>query len=188
MDFGPSAADYALHRQGFPPSFFERVRLSGRVLDLGSGTGSLATGFAAQGAQVVALDRSHAMLAAAPQIAWRVVARAERCPFASNTFDAIVAGQCWHWFDGPAVARECHRLLVPGGRLVIAHFDYLGRPDNAAGAAERLILARNPKWPWAGSNGIYDRWRPHLESAGFTNLASWFQDVQVRFIHDGWRV
>src|SRR5437016_4676489 len=62
MDFGSSAADYAAHREGFPDSFFERLPLTGRVLDLGSGTGTLARGYTERGASTVALDVSRAML------------------------------------------------------------------------------------------------------------------------------
>src|SRR5437870_4642083 len=74
MDFGAAAPDYARHRAGFPPSFFARVAVTGRMLDLGSGTGTLARGFAAQGAQVVAVDRSAAMLAQATDLPLRVAA------------------------------------------------------------------------------------------------------------------
>ena len=47
VDFGRTAADYARHRAGFPEELFERLvargigRAGQRVLDLGSGTGSL---------------------------------------------------------------------------------------------------------------------------------------------------
>ena len=56
VDFGRTAEDYARHRAGFPEQLFERLTARGigcagqRVLDLGSGTGSLARGFARRGA------------------------------------------------------------------------------------------------------------------------------------------
>src|SRR5512143_258648 len=119
MDFGASAVDYATHRKGFPPSFFERVPLRGRILDLGTGTGSVASGYARRGAWTVGLDLSLPMLRAAEGVPARLAARAEALPFRAGAFDAVVAGQCWHWFDGPAAARECWRVLRPGGALVI---------------------------------------------------------------------
>ncbi|MBI2893067.1 MAG: class I SAM-dependent methyltransferase [Deltaproteobacteria bacterium] len=187
MDFGPAADDYARHRAGFPTSFFERVPLSGRVLDLGSGTGAIARSYRASGAQVVALDLSPAMLSRAPDLPARVAARAERCPFRDGSFDAVVAGQCWHWLDGPAAAREANRLLSPGGRLVVAHFDYLAIAPNAAFESERLVLEVHPAWPMAGSDGRYDRWRPHLEAAGLDEIESvdWVEDVV--YTHESWR-
>jgi SAM-dependent methyltransferase len=187
VDFGPSAADYARHRKGFPPSFFARLPLAGDVLDLGSGTGTLARGYLERGARAVALDLSGAMLREAIDLPCRVVARAEACPFAAATFDAVVAGQCWHWFDGPAVASECRRLLRPAGLLAIAHYDYLALGDNVAAATERLILEFNPGWAMPGSDGIYDRWRPHLEGAGFRGVRSVHYDEDASYSHEAWR-
>lgn len=187
VDFGQAADDYARHRAGFPPSFFERVSLAGRVLDLGSGTGTLARGLAARGAWVVALDRSAAMLGRAPDLGCRVAARAEQCPLRAGSFDAVVAGQCWHWLDGPAAAREARRVLVPGGRLVIAHFDYLATESAAAADTEQLILEQNPAWTMAGSDGRYERWRPHLEAGGFLDVESRDWVEAVSYTHEAWR-
>lgn len=53
IDFGRTAADYERFRPGFPESFFDRLVRDGwiapgqRALDLGTGTGTLALGFAA---------------------------------------------------------------------------------------------------------------------------------------------
>lgn len=185
MDFGASATDYATHRKGFPPSFFERVPLRGRILDLGTGTGSVASGYARRGAWTVGLDLSLPMLRAAEGVPARVAARAETLPFRAGAFDAVVAGQCWHWFDGPAAARECWRVLRPGGALVIAHFDYLADRSGVARETERLILRFNPGWTMAGKDGRYERWRPHL--AAFADLESFWYDEDVTYSHQSWR-
>jgi SAM-dependent methyltransferase len=184
MDFGGAARDYALHRKGFPTSFFERFPLQGRVLDLGTGTGSLARGYAER-AWTVGLDLSLPMLREAGAIPGRVAARAEALPFRSASFDAVTAGQCWHWFDGPAAARECLRVLRPGGTLAIAHFDYLADRPGVAAETERLILRFNPGWTMAGKAGIYDRWRPHLQR--FVDVDSSWYDEPVAYSHAGWR-
>lgn len=187
MDFGPTAHDYAKHRLNFPDSFFERVPLRGDLLDIGSGTGALARGYARRGLRVVAADRSHAMLVQANDLPRRVVATAESCPFRAGSFDAITAGQCWHWFDGPTTARECRRLLRPGGQIVIAHFDYLPLPGTAAEASETLILERHPTWPMAGILRRQGRWDPQLNDAGFENLASLAYEIDVSYSHEAWR-
>lgn len=55
IDFGLTAADYARHRAGFPDSIYEHFAAHGvgkpeqLILDLGTGTGTLARGFAARG-------------------------------------------------------------------------------------------------------------------------------------------
>ena len=70
-DFGAAASDYATHRAGFPDSFFARLRALGigrpaqRVVDLGTGTGTLARGLAAAGCAAFGVDHSHAMVAEA---------------------------------------------------------------------------------------------------------------------------
>ena len=52
IDFGRTALDYGRHRAGFPDRFFERlfadriVAAGDRVLDLGTGTGTVARGLA----------------------------------------------------------------------------------------------------------------------------------------------
>ncbi len=187
MDFGRSAEDYARHRQSFPSSFFDRVPLRGDVLDIGAGTRALARGFSLRGARVVALDVSRSMLAQATDVPSRVAARAEACPFPSASFDAIAAGQCWHWFHGEQVARECRRLLRPGGTIVIAHFNYLPLPGSVAEASEALVLARRPDWPLAGVMRMEGRWDAHLRAANFQELASFAYETEVTYTHEAWR-
>jgi ubiquinone/menaquinone biosynthesis C-methylase UbiE len=65
---GKTASDYGRHRAGFTDRFFDRLFSAGfvspsdRVLDLGTGTGTLARGFALRGCEVVGLDVSRALL------------------------------------------------------------------------------------------------------------------------------
>lgn len=116
-----------------------------------------------------------------------ILGRAESVPSEPATFDIITAGQCWLWFDGPAVARECARLLKPGGRLVIAHWCYLPRDRNAAELTEELILKFNPSWNLAGIDGRYERWSQHMKPAGFQNIQSFFYDEDSLYTHEEWR-
>ena len=39
----------------------------------------------------------------------------------------------------------------------------------------------------AGSDGRYERWRPHLEAAGFSRIESSFWDEDVAYSHEAWR-
>jgi ubiquinone/menaquinone biosynthesis C-methylase UbiE len=73
-DFGRTASDYARHRAGFPDAFFERLFADGSVhrgdavLDLGTGTGTVARGLAQRGCEVTGLDHSAPLLAQAAEM------------------------------------------------------------------------------------------------------------------------
>jgi SAM-dependent methyltransferase len=200
VDFGRTADDYARFRAGFPASLFVRltadklVQAGQRALDLGTGTGTMARGLARLGLDVTGLDPSPDMLVQARAIAAReglavdfIEGRAEAtgCPDAS--LDLVVAGQCWHWFDRPAAAREALRVLKPGGRLLIAHFDWLAIGDNVVAQTEQLILRHNPDWRGAGGLGIHPWWYSDLRSAGFDDVRGFSYDESVSYSHDAWR-
>jgi len=199
-DFGAAADDYATHRAGFPDAFFARLRAAGigrpaqRVADLGTGTGTLARGFAAAGCDVVGIDHSPAMIAEARRLAetksLRVdfrVGSAESTGLEDAGCDLVTAGQCWHWFDRPAAAREAARILVPDGRLVIAHFDWIPLPGNVVEATERLIERHNPDWRLGGGMGLYPHWLADLSVAGYRELETWSFDLVVPYTPESWR-
>ncbi len=199
-DFGKTAADYVTHRAGFPDSFFERLaargigRAGSRVVDLGTGTGTLARGFAARGCRVVGLDISAPLLeqaralgaAAGLEVEYRV-ARAEETGLPDASADLLLAGQCWHWFDRPLAAREALRVTRRGGHVVIAHFDWIPLPGNVADATETLIRAHNPAWPHFGGVGVHPAWLADLARAGARELETFSYDVDVPYTHEGWR-
>ena len=68
VDFGRTATDYAAYRAEFPDEFFARLAslhlgIAGqRVVDMGTGTGAVARGFARGGCVVTGLDPAGAML------------------------------------------------------------------------------------------------------------------------------
>jgi SAM-dependent methyltransferase len=200
VDFGRTASDFARHRAGFPPSLFERLLERGigmpgqRALDLGTGTGSLARGFARNGGLVTGLDIAPLLLEQARaldreedlHIEYRV-ARAEATGYADALFDLVSAGQCWHWFDRPRAASEVRRVLRPGGRVLIVHFDWLPLPGNVVAATEALILKHNPAWHLAGGSGIHPRWFADLAQAGFEELESFSYDETVVYSREAWR-
>src|ERR687896_168186 len=68
VDFGKTAREYGRYRSDFPDALFERLSTFGigrrgqLVLDLGTGTGSLARGFASRGCEVTGIDASESML------------------------------------------------------------------------------------------------------------------------------
>ena len=200
IDFGKTADDYALHRAGFPPSLYAALDRAGvaidgaRVVDLGTGTGTLARGFAARGARCVGIDPSPPMLERARALAARENVRvefragtAEDTGVADGSVDLVSAGQCWHWFDRARAAAECRRILTPNGTVMIAHFDWIPLPGNVVEATEQLIKAHNPAWRFDGGNGVYGRWLTDLGAAGFTEIRSTSYDEFPLYSHEAWR-
>ena len=200
IDFGKAAGDYANHRAEFPGSLFDRlftdgtVRHGDRLLDLGTGTGALARGFAARGCTVTGLDPSPAMLAEARRLAEAAGTaaifrdgRAEHTGEPDGSFDVVAAGQCWHWFDGTAAATEIDRVLCRGGTALTAHFDWLPTPGSVAHATEKIVLHVNPDWPFGGGNGVHPQAMVDLAAAGFVDIESFSYDVDVPYGHVAWR-
>lgn len=99
---------------------------SGYLLDLGTGTGDLAFDAIRRfpNSHVIAADFTLEMMKvgknreAPGHLEWSA-ADALTLPFASNKFDAVVSGFLLrNVIDLPAVIREQHRVLKPGGRIV----------------------------------------------------------------------
>jgi len=107
---------------------------SGRTLDVGCGEGRLARDLAALEHDVVGVDASPSMLAAAREASPEMelhVADAAELPFADASFGLVVAFMSFQDVDDLSGAvREAARVLVPGGRLCLA----IVHPLNSAGS------------------------------------------------------
>lgn len=112
----------ALTREGVEPLLDRAGVAAGtRVLDVGTGTGVAAAVADEQGAAVVGIDFSEAMIAQARQILPHVdfrVASAESLPFDDGSFDVVVANGVLHHLGEPDRAlEEAHRVLDSDGRI-----------------------------------------------------------------------
>jgi SAM-dependent methyltransferase len=201
VDFGKTAKDYGRYRSVFPDAFFERLSTLGiarkgqRVLDLGTGTGVLARGFAARGCEVTGVDVSESMLEEAKHLDREAgvsitysVGKAEETGLPSRSYDVVSAGQCWHWFEREEAATEVRRVLRPGGRLVIAHFDPIPLPGDAMDATADLIGRHNPESRMnAKQHGLYPDWLRDVAIAGFEDIETFSFDIHLAHTHEGWR-
>jgi SAM-dependent methyltransferase len=199
IDWSNAAKDYAAHRPGYPPSFYQRLKRYNigtpgqKILDLATGTGTLARTFAASGAEVVGVDIAEGQIESAKQLAANQnlkidfhIASAEKSGLPDNSFDVISASQSWLYFDKVKMIPEIYRLLKPGGRLLTCHLCWLPRIDAIARESEALILKHNPDWSagdWSGETEYLPPW-----AAGKLQLEGMFYyDEELTFTQESWR-
>lgn len=169
-----------------------------RVMDLGTGTGRLALLLAEEGAsEVVGVDISPAMLevaeylrlsSASPavsRVSFRLAA-AQRMPFRSESFDAIICRLVLHHMHKPEhILQELARLLKPGGVLILA--ELLGADDSVKRATQNAIESRRNLSHVAALSA--DQYRKLITGARLTveaemvavfeqDLEEWLTDLQ----------
>ena len=177
--FGASADAYVgspLHAAG---EDLDRLRAWGaargceRVLDVATGGGHTALAFAAVAPRVVAYDLTEPMLAAARgHIRSRgganvtfVAGDATALPFRDGTFDVVTCRTAAHHFpDVGAFVRQIHRVLRPGGSLLLQ--DILGHDDAAANAF--ILEVERRRDPSHVRSYRRAEWKAFLRAAGLT--------------------
>src|ERR1700722_19302518 len=105
---------------GHPVLDLLQPRSSERVLDLGCGAGPLTEKLGALGTQVVGIDNSPDMIAAALQRGLDARVMDARALVFENEFDAVFSNAVLHWIkdDPDAPIAGAFRALRIGGRLV----------------------------------------------------------------------
>lgn len=113
---------------------FAEVQDGDHILDVGSGTGSLALTLAARTAHstIVGIDPAAAFVDHArsrttdPRVRFEI-GDAQRLPFGDATFDRAIACLVFHFVpDGSRAAREMRRVTRPGGIVVACTWDSTG--------------------------------------------------------------
>lgn len=105
-----------------------RPQAGDRVLDVGCGSGMYMAELCQRGAWVTGLDISPEMLALARARCATFGEQVEffqgdagQLPFADETFDKVISVTAMEFFSDPARAfSEMHRVLKPGGRMMVA--------------------------------------------------------------------
>ena len=140
--FGVDAARYDRARPRYPDALVAAVVATGReILDVGCGTGIAARQFQAAGATVLGVEPDARMAEFARHSGVPVdVATFEDWAPAGRVFDAVVAGQAWHWVDPVAGARKAAEVLRPGGTLTL--FWHVFEPPAEVGAAFATAFRR----------------------------------------------
>ena len=189
--FGEDAERYDRTRPRYPDALIERIAAAGPdVLDVGSGTGIAARQLQAAGCRVLGVEpdarmaafgRSHGVAAE--------VSTFEAWDPAGRVFDAVVAGQAWHWVDPVVGAAKAARVLRPGGLLAV-FWNAFGLPPELADAFnavyERVLpgspislTARDayPTLTAIAADGMRD---------GFTPPEQWRFEWEHEYTRDAW--
>ncbi|MFE0102312.1 class I SAM-dependent methyltransferase [Streptomyces sp. NPDC059009] len=216
--FGTDPARYDRARPRYPDALIERIvaesrgpdrpdspgspgspRLPDRpgLLDVGCGTGIAARQLQAAGARVLGVDVDARMAAFARERGLDVeVAAFETWDAGGRTFDAVVAGQTWHWIDPVAGPARAAGLLRPGGRLTVFWNVFLPAPEVAAAFAEvhQRVLPDAPFNPWARTTA--DGYAPVLAKVAegireggagrFGAPEEWRHDWERTYPRDAW--
>jgi len=130
--FETTAESYATHREPYPAAFFaaaaDALKLRGReaLIDLGTGPGLLALGFAPYVQRILGVDPEPAMLAEAREAAAQagvtfpvLHGRAEDLGADLGPFDVVTIGRALHWMEREPTLAALERISAPGAHILI---------------------------------------------------------------------
>lgn len=119
--------------------------VNGRLLDVGGGTGRVASAIKEYVDEIVITDVSCGMLAHSPRADFQPVCGAsEALPFTENFFERVIMVDALHHvIDHAETASEMFRVLKPGGVLVIEEPDIRTFGVKLIALAEKLLLMRS---------------------------------------------
>jgi hypothetical protein len=175
--FGADAARYDRARPSYPDALVRRIVAASPgldVLDVGIGTGI--ADLARQGGFVVE------------------VALFEEWDPAGRLFDAVVAGQAWHWVDPVQGAALAAAVLRPGGLLAL-FWNVFEPPADLAHAFSEVYRRTLPDSPFSGgtSRGV-EAYSPILTKAvdgiraarAFAEPEEWRFEWEWPYSRDEW--
>jgi SAM-dependent methyltransferase len=149
--FGIDPGRYDRTRPHYPDALVERIVAASPgpdVLDVGCGTGIAARQFRAAGCRVLGVEPDARMADFARQTGIETeVATFEAWDHEGRMFDAVVAGQAWHWVDPVAGTAKAARVLRPGGRLA-AFWHVFDPPPEVADAVAAVYQRLVPDSPF----------------------------------------
>lgn len=184
--FRSTVGYYDRHRLDYPQRLLARVaalaglKAGDPVLDLGTGTGMLAIGFAKEGMAVTALDPEPAMLASAAKQAaaagvtvdFRQGGSADLQP-GMGPFRLVAMGRSFHWMDRPATLKVLDEIVRPDGGVALFHDAHPPVDENGwfkVLCAVQDKFGRRKAPHIAERRGGHRRYEPFLFASAFTQL------------------
>jgi SAM-dependent methyltransferase len=198
--FGVDPDRYDRTRPSYPGALVERIVAESpgsEVLDVGSGTGIVARQLQAAGCRVLGVEPDSRMAGFARQTGVHVaVSTFEAWDPAGREFDAVVAGQAWHWIDPVTGAAKAARVLRPAGLLALFWHTYQlpTALAEAAAAVFRRVLPDSPFPLHASPTSALNGYQPLVEKAvdgiasagGFADPQQWRFDWQRSYTTAQW--
>jgi SAM-dependent methyltransferase len=198
--FGADAERYDRTRPRYPQAVVDRIVAASPgpdVLDVGCGTGIEARQFQAAGCKVLGVEPDARMAGFARRTGVEVeMATFEAWDPAGRSFDAVIAGQAWHWVDPVAGAAKAAQVLRPGGRLAALWHAFQLPPEvaDAFVAVYQRVLPDSPFNLQAGTKQALDGYQVLFTKAadgirnagGFSHPEQWRFDWERSYTRDEW--
>lgn len=157
FDFGRTSKDYAKYRDIYPKKIYDILlnynigKKGQKILDIGTGTGVIPRALYSYGADWTATDISKNQIEEAQKLSKDmninyIVSSTENLNLEKESFDTIIACQCYWYFNHEIVAKKLSNLLKKGGKLYFLYVAWLPLEDEIAKASEDLVLKYNPFW------------------------------------------
>jgi SAM-dependent methyltransferase len=193
--FGIDAARYDRSRPAYPDELIQRVIAASPgtdFLDVGCGTGIGARQYRARGVNVLGVDVDTRMAEFARQTGIDVeISKFEDWDPRGRSFDAVVAGQAWHWVDPVLGAAKAARVLRPHGLLAL-YWHVFDPPAEIADPFEEVMSQVAPDGPLK-TPGL-DLQQRNLGRAvdgirtagGFAEPEQWRFEWQRHYTRDEW--
>ena len=144
------AARYDRARPRYPDALIQRVIAASpgvEFLDVGCGTGIGARQYRAAGCTVLGVDVDERMAEVARQSGVEVeLGKFEDWDARGRSFDAVVAGQAWHWVDPVLGARKAAQVLRPHGLLAL-YWHVFDPPSDVGNAFDEVLQRVAPDAP-----------------------------------------
>lgn len=196
--FGAEAERYDRTRPHYPvdlPTAVLKGLRGNAVLDVGIGTGISALPFRDAGATVCGVEVDDRMADLARHRGFVVeLGKFEDWDPRGRQFDAVIAGQTWHWIDPVAGAEKASEVLRPSGRLAL-FWNVANPAPEIMAEFERVYSSVDtglPFNPWAvppieAYNAITDRAVDGIIATGkFLNPCRMRFDWTTQVSRDAW--
>ena len=198
FDWGRTSKEYAKYRDIYPKEFYEKLEelslgVKGqKVLDIGTGTGVIPRNMYGYGAEWTGADISENQTAFAKRLSQDAgmdinyfVSAAEDIDFPEESFDVIIACQCFMYFDKEIILPKIHKMLKKGGHFAVLFMAWLPEESEIAKASEEMVLKYNPSWS-GGHMTRYTLTTPPWCENLFKPAHMLTYDLPVTFSRDSW--